>query len=97
MLTKSYFDSYLGVVVSSDCVASDLARRGQNSRNDYIANKMLFIGGRLPKGQTTSDDLYRAVSEAMLMGRDFEDEIISMAVGAFSEAQFHSRQEGTAA
>lgn len=97
MLTKSYFDPYRGVVVPSESVASDLARRGQNSRNEYIARKMLFIGGRLPKEQTTADDMYLAVSEAMLMGRDFEDEIVSMAVGAFSEAQFHSLKEDTAA
>ena len=74
--------------VSSDAVADELMRRGGNSGDSYLLDRMAFIAGRLPLGTTKPQDVENALREAFLISRHFEDEIVSMTVGAFGEARF---------
>ena len=88
MDTLSAFGLLSGDIVRSEDVAGELIRRGESSGSQAIRASMEFIAGRLPRDLTTAKDVATAVEEAFLISRENEDTIVSLSVGAFSEARF---------
>ena len=88
MNTISALGVFADDFVSSDVLADELLRRGQNSGDADLIAQMTFIAGRLPLGIATARDVEMAMDESFLTYTRSRAEIIDMSVGAFGEARF---------
>ena len=79
-----------GLTAESDNVAVELSRRGNNSNDSFLSDRLAFLAGRLPLGEVSSGSFDTALRDTLSISAERSDEIASLAVGAFVEARFYS-------